>query len=391
MFYVSKISPLLFLFALLNLLLSLVLKATESNPTLFFVVLVFGFIGSTLLGAMYQIIPNSQNRKLSLHQLSYLVLVGLFTSFGFFYAGVYEVGSALLCASYLLFFGHVLVNVKNWMPVTVRFLGVAAFYLSLSSVFLFLHFNLGLVPLQLAVHTLTLGSMLNAVYGVEVAWVPMLLMETLNIRKARRLFWAKQAATLLLLISFFTLNYRLIALSSLIEVAVALYFLFLMYSLVMQRRMPSPIPYVVKTFFVALLFLPVGMLLGTFSASHVSILPSLYALHLDFLVYGLTAFTIFGGMAHLFPRIMWNWKFASKGGKDVPSINELIDEQGFPTFLERSLVAFVLFVAVDSLFPPLNRLSVLIYLFILASFFRVTFLHFLKKLREVRDVGGETP
>ncbi|EDP76592.1 hypothetical protein [Hydrogenivirga sp. 128-5-R1-1] len=383
MFYVSKISPPLFLFAVLNLLLSLFLKLVDYDTVLFFVVLVFGFVGNTLLGAMYQIIPNSQNRKLSFHQLSYLVFAGVLVSFSLFYLGVYREASLLLAASYVLFFIHSLVNVKNWMPVTVRFLGVSALYLALSSILLALHFNLGVVPLQLALHSLTVGSMLNAVYGVEIAWVPMLLMETLNIRKAQRLFYVKQASTLVLLVSFFFMSYKLISLASLLELGVALYFIYILYGLVMQRRMPSPLPYVVKTFFLALVFLPFGLILGTFISSHVGVLPELFRLHIDFLVYGFTAFTIFGGMSHLFPRIMWNWKFSSKKEGKVPAVNELIDEQGYPSFLEKAVVAFTMFVALDSLFYPLNKLSVLPYLFLLFAFVKITFIHFLKKLKEV--------
>lgn len=383
MFYISKVSPFIFVFALVNLLLSLAVKVFDKDLKFFLVVLVFGFIGNTLLGAMYQIIPNSQNRKLSFPQLSYIVFGLLLLSFLLFYTGRYDVASMLLASSYSLFFFHSLFNVKNWMPVTVKFLGVSALYLALSSLFLVLHLHTGIVSLQLAVHTLTVGSMLNAVYGVELAWIPMLLMETLNVRRAQKLFYGKQISTLLLLVSFFLLDYRLIALTSILEFGISLYFIYLLYKLLSQRRMPSPLPYVVRAFFVALVFLPVGLLLGVFSASHPGVLPEVFRLHMDFLVYGFTAFTIFGGMSHLFPRIMWNWKFASRKEGNVPTINELIDEQGFPVFLERSVATFMLFLVVDSLFYPLNKLSSLVYLFILFSFFKVTFLHFLKRVREV--------
>ncbi len=385
MFYISKVSPLLFVFGFLNLVLSLILKLAGTYGTLFFVVLVFGFVGSILLGAMYQIIPNSQNRKLSLPQISYLVFAGVVASFLMFYGGLHSYGSLLLAVSYTTFFVHTLLNVKNFMPVTVKFLGVSAFYLALSSVLLALHFNLGAVPLQLAVHSLTLGAMLNAVYGVEIAWVPMLLMETLNVRKAQRLFYAKQVVTPLILVSFYLLNYQAIALLSLGEIAVSLYFIYLLYLLIKQRRMPSPIPYVVKTFLIALFFLPLGLLMGTITASAPQALHKLFLIHIDIVLYGFTAFTIFGGIAHLLPRIMWNWKFASRKDGPVPSINELIDEKAFPEFLERAVFLFALFVAVDALFEPINRLSVFIYAFIIALFVRITFVHLLKKLREVSN------
>lgn len=387
MFYVSKVSPFFFLIAILSLLLSLGFKVTGSHSHTFFISLVFGFIGTTLVGAMYQIVPNSQNRRLSLSWISYIVFLGVLTALSLLYLGYFKAGSIILFLSYSVFFIHLLLNIRNWMPLTVRFLGFSLFYLLLSSLFLFLHFSLGIVPFQLAIHTLTVGSMLNAIYGVEIAWIPMLLMETLNIRKSQRLFYFKQASTALVLVSFFLLNYKLIALSLLLEVSVALYYIYLIYSLIKQRRMPSPLPYVVKVFIVALLFLPLGFLIAGAMASHPKTLPVLLNLHIDLLVYGFGAFTIFGGMAHLFPRILWNWKFAKMGGK-APAINELIAEEEFPKFLEMSLIFYTLFLVVDVLFYPLSLVAPILYLFILGYFFKIVFLHAFKKIKEVEHGKG---
>jgi len=138
-------------------------------------------------------------------------------------------------------------------------------------------------------------------------------------------------------------------------------------------------------FLVALVFLPIGFIMGAFTASNPEVLPISFNLHIDFLIYGFKAFTIFGGMAHLFPRIMWNWKFASRKGDRIPTVNELIDEPSFPKFMELSLIAFVFFLAVDSLFFPLKAIAALLYIFIIGMFFKITFLHFMKKLKEVEN------
>ncbi len=389
MFYISKVSPPFFLLALINLILSLLVRSLSSDLVLFAFFSVFGFIGSTLVGAMYQIVPNSQNRKLPLPWLSYLVFAVFLASFLLAYGGLLVPASGLLLLASGVFFFHVLIGIKNWMPVTVKFLGASAFYLFLSSLFLFLNLSFGLVPFQLAVHTLTVGAMLSAVYGVELAWIPMLLMETLNVRKARKLFFAKQASTILLLASFYLFEYRLIALASLLEIGVSIYFLYLIYSLIKNRRMPSPLPYVVRIFLTALAFLPLGLIAGGFIASHPELIGSALNLHVDLLVYGFTAFTIFGGMSHLLPRIVWNWRFAGSKGGRAPAVNELVDEKGFPRFLELSLVAFALFLYMDLSFYPLNVLSPLPYLFILGYFFKLTFIHLFRKLREVKYGGGK--
>jgi len=386
MFYVSKVSPILFALALLNLSLSLILKLVDGLS--FLIVLTFGFIGTTLIGAIYQIVPNSQNRKLPLPQMSYILSGILYVSFILFYLGLFTIASGLLLLCWGAFFVHVLSGIRNWMPITVRFLGVSAFYLFLASLFLFLNLISNIVPFQLAVHTLTVGAMLNAVYGVELAWIPMLLMETLNIRKARAFFWSKQVSTLLLLVSFYLLNYRAIAVASLVELGVSLYFLYLIYSLFKNRKTPVPIPYVVRIFLVALPFLPVGLLVGGFLASHPELIGKALNLHVDLLVYGFTAFTVFGGMVHLLPRIVWNWKIASSKMGSLIGINELVEEKGFPRFLELSLLAFAIYLYLDLSFYPLEKLSPLPYLFIVGFFIKLTFLRIFKKLREVKD-GGE--
>jgi len=367
MFYVSKVTPFFFALALLNLTLSLFFKLSQSIE-LFFVSLVFGFVGLTLMGAMYQIIPNSQNRKLSRPQVSYLVLSFVLISFYKFYTGNPDSGSFFLFLCALIFFIHLLLNVKNTHPLTVKFLLSSMFYLVLSTLFLLLHYK-GFIPVQLAVHTLTVGSMLNAIYGVELAWIPMLIMETLNIRKGEKLFKAKQVSTLALLLAFWSMNYKLIALAGLLELSVALYFLYLNYELFKRKRMPTPPPNVVKIFLFALILLPLGMILGIFSAAHANALPSSFYLHVNLILYGFGAFTIFGGMLHLLPRIVWNWKVQEKENPGF-TMSDLVNEKELQTFLEHSALLYAFFLAVDSLFSPLHAVSTVIYLIILGLFLK---------------------
>ena len=374
MFYVSKVTPFFFALALLNLMLSLFLRLSQ-DTSLFFVSLVFGFVGLTLMGAMYQIIPNSQNRKLSVHKISYFVFLLILLSFYKFYTGNLETGSFFLFLGNLILFLHLLLNVKNFYPLTVRFLLASMIYLVLSTLFLYLHFK-GFVPLQLSVHTLTVGAMLNAIYGVELAWIPMLIMETLNVRKGEKLFTAKQVSTLALVLAFWSMNYMLIALSGMLEFGVALYFLYLNYELFKRKRMPTPPPNVVKIFLFALMLLPFGMVLGIFSASHPQVLPFSFNLHIDFILYGFGAFTIFGGMLHLLPRIVWNWKVQEKENPGF-TMSDLVNEKELQVFLEYSALLYAFFLAIDSLFPPLHVISTVVYLIILGLFLKETHRAFL--------------
>ncbi len=379
MFHISKITPFLFLVAVINLFISLIFKILgDFEKFVYFAV--FGFIGTTLIAAKYQIIPNSQNRKLKFEFISYIVALALTSSHLVFLIDEKLIASAVLLISCTLFLIHSLLNIRNWMPVTVKFIGASVFYLFLSSLFLFLYYKTAAVPFALAVHTLTAGSMLNAIYGVELAWIPMLIMETLNIRKAQRLFIVKQVSTPLLISAFFLKNYYLIALISLVEIGVALYFLYLIYELFKRRRMASQIPFVVKMFLTALILLPIGLVMG----SQTAVNRSLFYIHMDLMVYGFGALTIFGGMLHLFPRIMWNWKFK---GKNI-TVNELVDEKGAELLLPVFTIFFVLFLATDNSFFPLNILSAVFYVLILLFFLKITLIHFIKKLKEVRDGGN---
>lgn len=360
MFYVSKVTPVFFLLAIFNLVLSLLLKIT-GDFQLFVFTLVWGFVGLTLTGAIYQIVPNSQNRKLSKPKVSYLVFLVILYGFLNAYFGNLVGGSLVLLFAYIGFLFHILTNIKNFMPVTVKFLTLSTAYLTLSYFFLFLS-SLGILPLQLSAHTLTVGSMLNAIYGVELAWIPMLLMETLNVKKAQRLFWAKQASTLAVILAFFAMNYKLIALSMLLELGVALYFIYLNYELLTKRRMPTKLPPVVKIFLGALSLLPFGIVVGGFLASHPETIAFARDVHVDIILYGFGAFTIFGGMLHLLPRIMWNWK-AQEGTPEI-TIADLLDEKSVQFFLEAGALLYIIFLALDLLFEPISVLAVVPYILI---------------------------
>jgi len=368
MFYISKISPYLFLLAIFNLFMSFFFELFQER-IMFFTVLTFGFIGYTLLGAMYQIIPNSQNRKLSFPSLSYLVFILLVFAFFNFYTLDPEDASEYLFFAFLIGAVHLFFNVKNKSPVTVKFLSSSLIYLVLSSFFLMLHFHGTGIPLQLAIHTLTVGAMLNAVYGVELAWIPMLLMETLNVRKAERLFIAKQITTPLFLLAFLLMDYRLVSVAFLMEMGIALYFLYLLYEVVKRRRMPTPMPGVVKFFFFALTLLPLGLAIGAFGAGRPETLPYILELHIALIVYGFTAFTIFGGMLHLMPRIVWNWKKESPYYANL-TVSDLLDEKSTVDFFEKAVGLYALFLSLEVLVPPLHALSSIPYVILIALLLR---------------------
>jgi len=194
----------------------------------------------------------------------------------------------------------------------------------------------------------------------------MLLMTTINIKKGEKIFIAKQGSTLLFLLTFWSLNYKLIAVASLFELGIALAFIYLLYDMVRKRTMTSPLPPVIKLFFVALGLLPFGMAMGILTASYPEMISKLVFIHADLMVYGFGAFTIFGGMMHLLPRIVWNWKI-QKSSQNL-SISEILSEKDIAEFIETSLILYVLFLVTDMMFKPVNVLSSVFYFLIIGLF-----------------------
>ncbi|MCS7171135.1 MAG: hypothetical protein NZ851_02335 [Aquificaceae bacterium] len=321
MFYVSKVSIPFFFLAVFDLIYSLAVKGLHPDIKVVWLTAVFGFIAHTIMSAMYQIVPNSQGRPLRIPWLSYLVFgFSLFSSVAF-YLFQSLLGSILFLAASCIFLLHILISVSNWQPLTVKFIGVGVLYLPLSGLFLLLS-ELGYVHPALAVHALTLGFMLKVVMGVELAWIPMLYMEALNLKLGMRLFHISLFAVPLLLVSFYFLNYKLIALSSFLVLVLVGYFLYIIYLLMSGKRMPKEIPLIVRFLLLALIILPSGLLLGFLMASY-GLSSYLLLIHLDLLVYGFAGITIMGGMAHLYPRILYGWKFAGKGRV---AISDLVEE-----------------------------------------------------------------
>jgi len=369
MYYLSKITPFFFVKAFVFLGLSLFLRHSQ-DWALFVMLLIYGFVAPMLVGAMYQIVPNSQNRRLFLPQLSYLTFFLNIIALLLFLMSQKLLGSVFLLFSYILFSVSILPTVKNRQPITVKFLLSSWFFLILSALFLLLS-QVGIVPFQLVVHSLTIGSLLNAVYGVELAWIPMLTMTTLNFKDALRFFYAKQFSTLLMLLSFYITTINLLAFASLVEFALSLLFLLQIYRLLRQRRVKVPLPIVVKFFLFGMGLLPFGLLVGVVMSFERALTPFLVGIHYGLLIYGFAVFTVFGGVAHLLPRILYTWRFSGVQGV---SISDLVDELAFPTFFKFSIVFYLLFLLFSLLPHPASLVSSVIYLILLLYFAKLTFL-----------------
>ncbi|RMD47337.1 MAG: hypothetical protein D6831_00100 [Aquificota bacterium] len=326
MFYVSKVSPLFFFLAFFDFIFALFSRFLKYDHIDLALIAVFGFVLHTILGAAYQIIPNSQQKALKYPQVSYFVfLLSLLSSVGL-YLKEFSFASTVSFVSVLIFTVHVSTVIKNIKPITVKFLIVSVVYMNVASLFFFLAELTGNILYQTAIHTMTIGSMLNAILGVQLAWIPMLLMHTLNVRFANLFFYLHQVSTLSMFLAFYFFDYKKIIFAGIFEFTVLILFLYIVFSSVKSHRL-GKIPYVIKFFLGGLVFLISGVLMGIHLSA--SKMLQFIEVHLDMMILGFGGLTIFGAMLHLMPRIVWNMVYIKKAqsGKQVPNIFQVINER----------------------------------------------------------------
>lgn len=355
MFYVSKVSLLFFLLALVGLILSLILKATSPDFTHYGKLAVFGFILPTIVGAFYQIIPNSQQKKLSSSFIGYIVFMLSILNLYYLYINDFEKSSFFIVAIALLSTIHLAFIINNLKPITVKFLLFANIFMVLSAIFLMLSVKSPQFSLQIAIHTFTIGVMINAVLGVQTAWIPMIYMQELGKTKFAKvllklLVYIHQCIVLAILVGFYFGNYKMVGSFALVEFALIILFTkFVFYDSIKPQFKLHGIPYQVKFFLTGHIFLLVGLIIA-----HIIGISNKFELipyHIDFMVYGFAVFTIIGGIIHLAPRIIWNIVYVKKAQemKQIPNVKGIISREKAEKLYYLALLGYLLFVSFDIL------------------------------------------
>ncbi|WP_297453894.1 hypothetical protein [Persephonella sp.] len=377
MFYVSKVTPFFFILAFIDLFMAVFSHGIGYDYVFVGLVSVFGFILHTILGAAYQIIPNSQQSELKNEKLQIAVFVAASLSSLLMYIKNYQIAALFALTAVILFTIHVLPVIKNYQPITIRFLVGSLVYMNLASLFFVLAYIpfkwIPFVPFQLAVHTLTVGTMLNAILGVELAWIPMLMMHTLNVRFANTVFYAVQVSIFVFLTGFAIMNYKVVAAGGVFLLLSVGLFLWIVFNAI-RSSTHKEIPFVVKFFLAGLVFLVIGMLSGAHVAGSENF--KFVPMHMILMVFGFGGLTITGAMFHLLPRIVWNMVHVKKAqeGKQIPNVFNILDKK-------ETMITFYLLIAgvilmVGATFIELNTtryLASLIYLTGLAMFFKALF------------------
>lgn len=377
MFYVSKITPFFFLLAFTDLFFASFSKALSFDYIFVGIVSVFGFILHTIIGAAYQIIPNSQQVKLENEKLQIFVFIASALSSFFIFLKNYPIASLFTLTAVVLFTVHILPAVKDIKPVTVKFLTVSLVYMNIGALFFCMAFIpvdwLPSIPYQLAVHTITAGVMLNAIIGVELAWIPMLLMHSLNIRFAKTVFWMMQIGILILLLGFSMLQYKIVAAGSVVILIGLLIFFWIVVQSI-RKSTHKEIPFVIKFFLSGHIFLVIGILMGAHIAGSGKL--DTVPVHMDFMVFGFGGMTIAGAMLHLLPRIVWNMVHIKKAqeGKKIPNVfNILKKNEAMISFYVMLTGVFLMAVANFSELHTVRYITALVFIVGLVLFFRALF------------------
>ncbi len=346
MFYISKVTPLLFVLAFINLFVSIYFKASSQDYIHSGLIAVFGFLGTVLISAMYQIIPNSQQQKLKYEPISFVVSAILVIESILLWMNYIFPASVLFFVAVVLFLSNLLPIIKVVKPITIRYLAAALFYFFLSSIFLVLS-NFQIVPVQLAIHTFTIGVLINAVFGVQTAWFPMFFMQNLDFKILNRIFYVVQILAVIVLSSFYFLNYHFLAFAGILELIAVLSFVGYMFSVIKKGMKLAKIPYAVKFFSIGHIFLILGLITAVVVSGFQ--LFQYINIHFDFMIYGFGLFTVIGGVLHLTPRIIWNMVSVEKArqGKQVPQINKVLDENVINKMVYILVSIFVLSVVGD--------------------------------------------
>ncbi|NPA13290.1 MAG: hypothetical protein GXO45_04815, partial [Aquificae bacterium] len=307
MFYVSKLTPFFFILAFTDLFVSVFSYALGYDYVFVGILSVFGFILHTIIGAAYQIIPNSQQTSLKNEKLQAFVFASAGLSSLFMFLQKYPVASLFTLTAVILFTIHILPTLKNLKPITVRFLVASILYMNLGALLFVLAYipveGFPFIPFQFALHTITVGTMFNAVIGVELAWIPLLLMTNLNMKVARVVFWVSQVGVAVVLIGFGILQYKVVAVGGSILLLGLIAVFYIVYSSV-KSTTHKELPYILKFFIAGLVFLFIGLLVGMHTAGSENY--KTVPLHMVLMVFGFGGLTIAGAMFHLLPRIIWN-------------------------------------------------------------------------------------
>jgi len=322
------------------LILLLIFNAAPSSVPLFAVVHIFtlGWVTLAIFGAMEQMIPVLSGTKLYNPKIANFELADLhFYALNFFLIAFFLSASfahklvkffaVAVFIMYLLFAFIIFKTIKKYNLV-LKFFAVSIIYLLLASMLgiliLFGYFSSAIAH----VHAAFAGWVTLTIFGAMYHMLPMLALKKLHSeRLAEYHLYLSNIAVLGFVLSLILFNFSKI--TSIFGILLLLSFYLFAYILLrtlFQGEFDfSKLDISAKYFVFSLVYLIAA---GTAGAIMLVFNIPFKQLHYHIALLGWVTLTIFGGMYHIVPMLIWIEKYSSKIGKEkIPTVKEMYDEK----------------------------------------------------------------
>lgn len=322
------------------LILLLIFNVMPLSIPLFVVVHLFtlGWVTLTIFGAMEQMIPVLSGAKLynpkvgnfelaDLHFYALnIFLIGFFLSMSFAYELAKYFAIAVF-AMYLLFAFLIFKTIKKYNLVLKFFAGSIAYLLLASMLGILILFG-SFTNTIAHVHLAFVGWATLTIFGAMYHMFPMLALKKLHSEElANYHFYLSNIAVLGFVLSLILFNFNKITSIFGILLLLSFYlFVYLMLRTLFQGEFDfSKFDVSIKYFIFSLVYLIIA---GTAGAIMLLFNIPLKQLHYHIALLGWITLTIFGGMYHIVPMLIWIEKYSGKIGKEkIPSVKEMYDEK----------------------------------------------------------------
>jgi len=307
------------------------------NPPVFVIVHLFtlGWITLAIFGAMEQMIPVLSGTKLynpklgnfELANLHFYALNASLIAFALsvFFANELAKFAALAILILFLVFALIIFKTITRYNLILKFFTVSITYFLLASLLGVLILFGYPINRTAHVHLALVGWVTLTIFGAMYHMLPMLALKRLQSEKlANYQFYLSTIAVLGFALSWifgkFTGFFGVLMLLSFYL------FAYIMFRTLLQGEFNfSKLDVSVKYFAFSLIYLIIA---GTAGASMLVFGSSVLSLHYHTALLGWVTLTIFGGMYHIVPMLIWIEKYSGKIGKEkIPTVKEMYDEK----------------------------------------------------------------
>ena len=368
-FLTSAILYFLFDFLILILFIFGIISLNHASLLAAVHLFTIGFVIFTIFGAMEQMIPVLSASKLYNEKLANAHFYATNIAFlGFIFSLLFGAGkiasffAVLLFLAFCTFIFIIFRTIKRYNLI-LKFFGAGLLYFFIASLLGMLSM-LGVFSRKaLHVHLALIGFVSFIIFGALYHMFPMLSLRKLyNEKLANAHFYLSNLGIVALAFSFLTGKF--FEISAVLMLSAFYLFAYIMLRTLFQQKLKfAELDVSVKFFIFSIFFMVIATTIGAYIASFLKY--SFLSLHYHIALIGFVTLTIFGGMYHVIPMLVWINKYSSKIGKErVPSVKELYNEREADYIFKTSVIA--VFLLLFSFFAgkfayPLEAISTLLF------------------------------